>query len=96
MQNGKFYRCFYSRVHGDLEDYLDWEVFASDKREACLLSFAALSDLYAASTDEARAKAAQLVAQRLGEHWTVEQFLNADMQLWPDSATCCTIRDILD
>ncbi len=93
---GQLYRCSFRRNYGELEEDFETEIFATDETQACILLFAELSDINAATKDEAISKASQLLAAKLGSTWTVEDFLNADLEVWPDNATYFTILNIVE
>lgn len=73
-----------TRAYGFLEDEQTYTVFAKDLTEAILLAVADLGDIYAQTADEAELKAKTMLDQELGQGWSVNDFLDSNLELWTD------------
>lgn len=90
----KRFNCWFRRYYGELKDDFDTEWLAESRMAALLFLVADLKGIPAGTVDEACQKAKAFVDVQLGEAWTVDDFLDADIEIWPDYSTCYKICDV--
>jgi hypothetical protein len=83
----KRFKYSVTRFHDEFDDDFDYEFYAESRLDALLEIVADLTDVYAETAKEAKIVAKQWLDSELGGTWTVDDVLNADLQLWKDDAT---------
>lgn len=87
----------FARYYGELKDYFDGDVYAKNKKEALLLAVVDLKSIAATTEEEAKAQAKSFIDEELGKkRWTVEEFLSAQVEIWPDFSTLYVVVDIAE
>ncbi len=89
------FRYSFTRRYGELDDDFDSEMFADNIKDALLYIVADLKSIPATTEEEAKVQAKLFIDKALGKkRWTVEEFLGAQVELWPDYSTLYTVIDI--
>lgn len=92
----KRFEYAYERYYGELEDCFEGYLYAESIKDAALLLFAMLKNIYATNESEAIAIAEATLELELGEEWTVENLSEADFQIWPDESMAYRIHAIME
>lgn len=90
----KPYKVYLTRFYDILEDDFEYTYYAENERDLVRLLVADFGGIHAENEGEAMQKADEVLKNQIGPDWTIEEFLDSNLELWQDNITCYRISNI--